>query len=49
VFQILVLGKVGSSTSPAIAASIEIITDEPGIGKHPAADKDLLLVHYVGK
>ncbi|KAF5831950.1 hypothetical protein DUNSADRAFT_12345 [Dunaliella salina] len=29
--------------------TIEITSDEPGIGRHPANKQDLLLVHYVGR
>jgi hypothetical protein len=30
------------------SSGITVISDSPGVGKHPAANGDLLLFHYVG-
>jgi len=40
----------GLHAPPASAGpTIEVTSDEPGIGRHPATSRDLLLVHYVGR
>ena len=40
----------GADALPALAeGSVEITSNEPGVGAHPAGGRDLLLVHYVGK